>query len=32
MLNNDFVPDGFLAVTVAGLVLLCSSLLILAYI
>jgi hypothetical protein len=27
MRNHDFVSDGFLAVTAAGLVLLCSSLL-----
>jgi len=32
MRNNDFVSDGFLAVTVAGLLLLCSSLLTLAFI
>jgi hypothetical protein len=31
MRNNDFVSDGFLVVTVAGLLLLCSSLLTLAF-
>jgi len=31
MRNNDFVSNGFLAVTVAGLVLLCSSLLAFAF-
>jgi hypothetical protein len=31
MRNNDFVSAGFLAVTVAGLVLLCSSLLAFAF-
>ena len=29
--NHDFVSDGFLAVTAAGLVLLCSSLLVIAF-
>jgi hypothetical protein len=32
MRNNDFVSNGFLAVTAAGLVLLCSSLLAFAFI
>ncbi len=32
MRNKDFVSDGFLAVTVAGLLLLSSSLLTLAFI
>lgn len=31
MRNNDFVSAGFLSVTVAGLVLLCSSLLAFAF-
>jgi len=31
MRNHDFVSDGFLVVTAAGLVLLCSSLLALAF-
>jgi len=31
MRNHDFVSDGFLAVTVAGLVLLCSSLVAMAF-
>ena len=31
MANHDFVSDGFLAVTAAGLVLLCSSLLVIAF-
>jgi len=31
MRNHDFVSDGFLAVTAAGLVLLCSSLLAFAF-
>jgi hypothetical protein len=31
MRNNDFVSDGFLVVTVAGLLPLCSSLLTLAF-
>jgi hypothetical protein len=31
MRNNDFMSAGFLAVTVAGLVLLCSSLLAFAF-
>jgi len=31
MHNHDFVSDGFLAVTAAGLVLLCSSLLVIAF-
>jgi hypothetical protein len=31
MRNDDFVSDGFLVVTAAGLVLLCSSLLALAF-
>jgi hypothetical protein len=31
MRNNDFVSAGFLAVTVGGLVLLCSSLLAFAF-
>jgi hypothetical protein len=31
MRNHDFVSDGFLAVTAAGLVLLCSSLLAAAF-
>ena len=31
MRNNDFTSAGFLAVTVAGLVLLCSSLLAFAF-
>jgi hypothetical protein len=29
--NHDFVSDGFLAVTAAGFVLLCSSLLVIAF-
>jgi len=31
MRNHDFVSDGFLAVTAAGFVLLCSSLLVLVF-
>jgi hypothetical protein len=31
MLKHDFVSDGFLALTAAGLVLLCSSLLAVAF-
>jgi hypothetical protein len=31
MRNHDFVSDGFLAVTAAGLVLLCSSLLVIVF-
>jgi len=31
MRNHDFVADGFLAVTAAGFVLLCSSLLAIAF-
>ena len=31
MLNHDFVSDGFLALVVAGLLLLCSSLLVVAF-
>jgi hypothetical protein len=31
MRNHDFVADGFLALIAAGLVLLCSSLLVLAF-
>jgi hypothetical protein len=31
MREHDFVPDGFLALTAAGLVLLCSSLLGIAF-
>jgi hypothetical protein len=30
-MRHDFVPDGFLALTAAGLVLLCSSLLAIAF-
>jgi hypothetical protein len=31
MRNHDFVSDGFLAITAAGLLLLCSSLLAFAF-
>jgi hypothetical protein len=31
MRNHDFVSDGFLALTAGGLVLLCSSLLFIAF-
>jgi hypothetical protein len=31
MRNHDFVSDGFLALIVTGLVLLCSSLLVIAF-